>query len=619
MQKQLPHYAQLQKMNKRVGLMSNYHTPCKKILWIFLALCLNVPAFATSGQAYLNKFMQYMQWHKNLPLIPDQSFIAFISDTSPLSRRLREQWLYRLAYDKKWDSYSKYYQNSTDVSLQCYEQMALYQLGQRASAVQGALQLWLTGLTQPQACDNLFTLLIKNHDINNKLIYQRIVLALDKENLPLANFLLKQLSPPRLNEIQILDRISKNPKKIEQLQPSELHSEFYLYGLKRMVSKNLDKAIYYWHSASNKHLLTRAQHQMFIAHIALYKAMRNQPDAPHWFAKVNPAFYNDTLLGWQIRYALQYKKWKRVESLINQSQDKETPCWQYWLARALEAQGKNAEIIYHNLAKTRNYYGFLASLRLNTALSFENEPPVTNTKILQPYQPLTRQIHFLYQSKQTLQASRLLNDFVSELPKEHKSALVYWVAHDLQWHGKSVYLSNNEELNNQLSLRFPLAYQNTIGAFAKNYQIPKSLIYAIIRQESGFRDDAVSSVGAEGLMQIMPATARSISQSERIPYSDKKQLRSSQKNIQLGVAYLKQLTKRFKNHPILVAAAYNAGPKQVNYWIKNHQPEEIDIWIETLPWQETRNYLKNVIAFYAVYQYRMQEKADLARFMKQFN
>lgn len=594
--------------------------PWKKITWIGLGLCLNIATFATSGQAYLDKFMRYSQWSQNLPRTPDQAFLAFINGTTPLSQKLREKWLYQLAYDKNWSSFTRYYQTSTDTNLQCYAQIALYLQGQQQQAIQAAPKLWLNGASQPKACDQLFALLLKDHAIDAKLIHKRIILALEKRNLPLAVYLLKQYSPPRLNEIKLLMNISQNPKRIAQLQPSELHSEFYLYGLKQMVSKDFKQALPYWQLAKNKRLLNYAQQQAFIAHVSLYKAMRNQPDTPDWFARVNPAFYNDVLLGWQIRFALKYKLWKRVEYLINHAQDKETPCWQYWLARALDAQGKkqDARVIYQNLAKTRNYYGFLASLRLKTALSFENERVITNKKILQPYQPVTSQIHALYISKQTLQASRLINDFISELPKDDKSALVYWLAHDLQWHEKSVYLSNNEQLNNQLSLRFPLAYQKTVQTYAKNYQIPQGLIYAIIRQESGFRDDVVSTAGAHGLMQIMPATAKSISKHEKIAYLDKKQLFSSQKNIQIGVAYLQQLTKRFHKHPILVAAAYNAGPRQAAYWLKNHPPEEIDIWVETLPWQETRNYLKNIIAFYAVYQYRMQEKSDLNSFMKHF-
>jgi soluble lytic murein transglycosylase len=220
-----------------------------------------------------------------------------------------------------------------------------------------------------------------------------------------------------------------------------------------------------------------------------------------------------------------------------------------------------------------------------------------------------------YRSHQTLQASRLVNDFVSELPKEDRSALAYWLAHDLQWHAQSVYLSHHDELSHQLSLRFPLAYQKTITSHAKNTNIPAPLIYAIIRQESTFHEDATSTAGARGLMQLMPGTALAVSKMKKILYTDKNQLYLPPNNIAIGVAYLQELAKRFDRHPVLMVAAYNAGPKQTLSWLKNNPNSDIDLWIETLPWSETRNYLKNVVSFYAVYQYRMQESPDLSPWM----
>lgn len=574
-----------------------------------------------SGQTYLEKFKFYSEWSQKLPLSPDTTFLAFIDDDSPLSQKLREKWLYQLAYNKNWDLYTHHYKPTNDINLQCYESIGLYTLGQHDQAISIAKTLWLNGHSQPIACDRLFNMLLKDHEINDKLITQRLVLALDQRNISLATYLLRQFKPARLDEVNILNMIHQRPRQILQLQLSDLHREFYLYGLKKLININLDEAIRFWQQPKTKQFLTPTQQQFFIAEVAKHKAIENERDAANWFLKVNPAFYNNDLLSAQIRYALKYKQWIQVENLIKRSTDRDNPCWQYWLARSLEAQGQKEQSyeIYQNLAKTRNYYGFLASLRIHQRFSFTNEKAVNDQQLLMPYRPVTDEIKSLYISKQTAQASRLLNDFVSELPKDDKSALTYWIDHDLQWHGKSVYLSNSDELNNQLSLRFPLAYQNTVSVYSKNYQIPKELIYAIIRQESAFRDDVISSAGAHGLMQVMPTTAKAISKREKIAYFDKNQLFSSQKNINIGVAYLKELAKRFNDHPILMIAAYNAGPRQAAYWLKNHSPNEMDIWIETLPWHETRNYLKNVIAFYAVYQYRMHQKSDLSPFMREFS
>ncbi|CAM3038021.1 soluble lytic murein transglycosylase [Legionella steigerwaltii] len=567
----------------------------------------------------MERFNTYLSFSQNLPTAtPSNSFLDFINGTTPLSTKLREKWLYELARNKNWVSFSQYYQPSNDLNLACYEQIANYNTGKQEEALKASTPLWLSGDSRPPSCNSLFDMLLKDKNFDQNLITQRIVLALDRRNIQLARYLLKQYKIPHTSELNTLNIVYQNPANISKLNPGGLNSEIYLYGLKRMVSINMNKALMLWQQSKTQKMLNHAQQQAFLAHVALYKAMRNHEDALEWFDKVKPQYYNDVLLDWQIRFALKRKNWAEVASLINDSKHKDEPCWQYWLARSLEEQGKKAEAkaVYEPLAKNRQYYGFLASLRLNKTPSFTNETPTTNLDVLKPYQTFIDQIQTLYMTKQTVQASRLLNDFISELPKDEASALVYWIDQKLQWHGKSVYLSNNETLNNQLSLRFPLAYKDSISLYSKKYAVAPEFIYAIIRQESGFRDDATSSVGARGLMQVMPYTARVVSKADKIPYSDQKQLFLSQKNINIGVAYLKQLAKRFDNHPILIAAAYNAGPKQVVYWLRKHPPKEIDVWIETLPWQETRNYLKNIMAFYVVYQYRLGQKPNLGNFLE---
>ncbi|KTC89442.1 transglycosylase SLT domain-containing protein [Fluoribacter dumoffii] len=591
----------------------------KKIILCLGLLISSQVCLALSGQAYMDRFNTYLSYSQNLPShTPNAEFLDFIAGTTPLSTKLREKWLYELAKNKNWVSFSQYYQPSNDLNLVCYEQIANYNTGKQEEALKASIPLWLSGDSRPPSCDSLFTLLLKDNNFDQNLITQRLALALERRNIQLARYLLKQYNIPHTAELNVLNSIYQNPANITMLNPGGLNSDIYLYGLKRMVSINMNKALALWQQSKTQKMLNSGQQQSFLAHVALYKAMRNHEDALEWFAKVKPQYYNDVLLDWQIRFALKRKDWAQVTGLINDSKHKDEPCWQYWLARSLEEQGKitEAKALYEPLARNRQYYGFLASLRLNKKPSFTNEAPTTNLEVLKPYQTFIDQIQTLYMSKQTLQASRLLNDFISELPKDEASALVYWIDQKLQWHGKSVYLSNNETLNNQLSLRFPLAYKDSISMYSKRYAVAPEFIYAIIRQESGFRDDATSSVGARGLMQVMPYTARVVSKADKIPYTDQNQLFLSQKNINIGVAYLKQLAKRFGNHPILIAAAYNAGPKQVVYWLRSHPPKEIDVWIETLPWQETRNYLKNIMAFYVVYQYRLGQKPNLGSFLE---
>lgn len=592
----------------------------KKLILICSGLLWTLNGLALSGQAYMERFDNYKNWYQHIPMTPSPEFLAFVQETTPLSQKLRDKWLYELARTKDWNNYLTYYQASNDLNLTCYQQIAKYNVGQRQEALQESTSLWLSGDSKPQVCNQLFDLLLQDERFDERLITQRVGLALGKNNLQLALNLLKQYKQPQNTKANLLSRIDQEPTQIKTLSKGPLHDDFYLYGLKRMATANMDKAIQYWKQFKTKNILNEPQQQAFLTHVALYKAMRNDKDALTWFNQVKPQYYTDQLIEWEIRLALKKGQWKRVASLINNSKSKESPCWQYWLARSLEKQGNHsqANAIYDTLAKQRQYYGFLASVRLKQAPNFENEKPNSNLATLTPYMPVIEQIEKFYRSKQSLEASRLLNDFISELPKEEASALVYWVDSKLQWHGKSVYLSSNETLNNQLSLRFPLAYKEHIKQYTKLYTLRPEFVYAIIRQESGFREDVSSSVGARGLMQVMPSTALAVSKKDRIAYKDANQLFVSGKNINIGSAYLKELGKRFSNHPVLIAAAYNAGPRQVVHWIKSHPPKEVDVWIETLPWQETRNYLKNVIAFYAVYQYRLDKKPDLRNFLEPF-
>lgn len=587
-------------------------------LVFFCGLFWSLTGFALSGQAYMDRFNNYKTWSQHLPITPPPPFLEFVQETTPLSQKLRERWLYELARIKDWTSYTTYYQASNDDNLKCYQQIALYNLGQQKEALAGSIPIWLNGVSMNPVCNHLFDLLLKDEAFDEQLIAQRIRLALDKSNIQLARYLLKQYKTPQTIDAEILARIHQDPSLINTLSNGPSHADFYLYGLKRMTSKNMEKALLYWNQLKTKSLLSESQQQDFLNHVALYKAMRNDKDAQFWFDKIKPNYYTEKLIDWQIRLALKEGNWERVSMLINNAQNKDLPCWQYWLARSLEEQGQKSQAlaIYEPLAKQRQYYGFLASIRLKQLPSFENEQPNSNISALKAYQPIIDQVETFFRSKQSLEASRLLNDFISELPKEEASALVYWVDNRLQWHAKSVYLSNNDTLNNQLTLRFPLAYKDSVKHYSKKYALPPEFVYAIIRQESGFREDVVSSAGARGLMQVMPRTASVVSKADKIAYNDQKQLFNWEKNIQIGSAYLKQLGKRFDYHPVLIAAAYNAGPKQVVYWLRKHPPKAIDVWIETLPWQETRNYLKNVMAFYVVYQYRLNQKPDLRHFLE---
>lgn len=559
----------------------------------------------------------YYHWNQNFPEVITPDFISFIDSNTPLAQKLREKWLYKLAQKKEWLTFKRYYHFSSDINLQCFAQIANYYTGAAPLALKESKRLWLTGDNLPKSCDILFKLQ-GSALLTEPLLNRRIALALEKRNLSLVRHLLKLYNKPKVDDDLMLLQIAANPRRINLLTPGPLHGDLYLYGLKRLVSMNINEAVRVWNLPITKKILSNEQQQLFLSHLAFYQAMRNDPESDQWFAQVQPAYRTDILSDWQIRHAIKQQKWTRVKALIKTARNNQTPIWQYWLARALENTNeiKLANELYQKLARTRHYYGFLASIRLKQPLSLQDEPLTPSSSILNAYKPFTSMVRELIRNKQDSEASRIISDFTSELPKKDKQLIIYWLINDLKWYAKALNLSSSEELSNALALRFPLPYNSAVHQSSKQFQIPKELIYAIIRQESGFREEVTSPAGAKGLMQIMPTTAMMIVQKKKFDSRLNDSLFVAQQNITLGSAYLQYLAKHFQYHFALMAAAYNAGPRQVNVWLKTPNSEPLDIWIETIPWHETRNYLKNVMSFYVVYQYRLGVKPNLDYFLK---
>jgi soluble lytic murein transglycosylase len=161
--------------------------------------------------------------------------------------------------------------------------------------------------------------------------------------------------------------------------------------------------------------------------------------------------------------------------------------------------------------------------------------------------------------------------------------------------------ANLAEAMDDLVLRFPIAFSADFNSAAHKQDIAPALLRAVARQESAYQTNARSPVGARGLMQLMPATAKLVTKRARLPSSYTNELNDPKVNIQLGSYHLAWLIERFDGQRPLAIAAYNAGEHRVDRWIKNKTLTPTDVWIETIPFRETRNYVKNVLAFAFVY------------------
>lgn len=588
----------------------------KKTAFILLCIAFFIPLnLANAGQVYLERYLQYRTWIQQFPEKPNAEFIDFIRQSEPLSSKLRSKWLYHLAQKEQWPLFLQYYLPSDNQDLQCLNALStLHQEKTSAQLKQAKALLLSVSLSTSTPCQRLFQFLAKQGLFDTPFLTQGLFKALEQNEFTLAQKFLSAFSPAQPQVLQQLTKIERHPEEIKNLSYSPIAKALYLYGLKRLISKNVEKALTYWQMPLSQKHLSDAQKQAFLRELVLYKALHNDEDTLFWFNQIKPEFYTQPLLDRSIRFALKREDWKKVISLIQLSLEKENANWQYWLARAYEAEQDPdaAKAIYERLQKTRHYYGFLASYRLNLPPYLGNEAISSPNPHLTSYNTLLKIIRSYYKNRQNYEAAKILNDFSTELPKEEKSALIAWTIQELQWYHRAIYLSSvAEELNNQLGLRFPIAYRSAVEKAARTHHLFPAFIYALIRQESAFATEAISPAGAYGLMQVMPNTAKFIAKQKKIAYGDKAQLLSFTKNIEIGVAYFSQLLERYDQQLLIAAAAYNAGPQQVSKWLRLKKPLVLDIWVETLPWAETRNYLKHVLASYVIYQHLLGKTADL--------
>jgi soluble lytic murein transglycosylase len=590
----------------------------RRFLYFFLVFLISISSFAS--QQYLQKFNTYQYWYTHLPPSYHPEIVKFINQPGPLAQQLRNKWLSLLGEKKNWTLYAQYYRPTNITSLQCYAATAYWKLNLKDKAVQIVNPLWLSGHPQPNACNEIFHLLNQNPNWHARYWRLRIIKALDSKELLLARQLLNR--GQHVDQIASSNfwRLHNQPEFFMRLPNGPWKGEQTLYALKRLVELNRKSALHFYQLAQTRHLLSADQNQKYIAHQALFAFMRDDKQASTWMARLNKAYYTPVLLEWQMRNAILHQQWSKVAYAIHQQPKPYQPDQMYWLAQAenhlnLKTQ---SQMRLKQLSKQRNYYGFLASRQLHQAPSFQENASCRQILLPYEYQPILNEINRLYRTNTLGRAAQMLNDFILELPQNEKCALVQWVANTLNWPTEAIALSNQPALFNQISVRFPTKYAQFIIRRAQQVHLDPAFVYAIIRQESAFHPSIVSPVGARGLMQMMPKTAKLITRNYHIPYRLDAELFTPYKNIEIGTQYLAHLSNLFGRHPLLVAAAYNAGPQAVHRWIKQYPSKDIEAWIDTLPWRETRNYLKNIISFQVIYQHRLGLKPNMEQMLRRF-
>ncbi len=393
-----------------------------------------------------------------------------------------------------------------------------------------------------------------------------------------------------------------------------------VYAMRRLIATNIDTAIATWEANRVHYKLSAAQQNKIERSIAMQLAFNKSEKAYARFQQLKPI--DASLRTWAVRAALIENNWMHVQDALNNlsMEEKKQERWQYWQARAAlqTNQLEKGLEIFAELAKERSYYGFLAADYLQQDYRLADKPiQIDEQKTANLLATKTFAMIIEFRALQ-MEDEAQLNwwDALRRL-KDDELLIAAKIAQQWKWHKLAILTVAQVKYWDDVALRFPIDYADNIQENAVLQSVDKTIIYALVRRESMFDAKAQSPVGALGLMQIMPATGRQIAKEIQHPWQTTELLFQAPVNIKFGSYYYKQMLDKFSGHFALAAAAYNAGPHRVNKWLEIKRDYAADVWIETIPFKETRGYVAAVLSYALIYQSRLgASKLLMADFMQ---
>lgn len=566
----------------------------------------------------LYPYFRYNDLRRRLHRLPEPDVAQFLSayDGSYLAERLRIQWLKRLARSNRWQLFLQYYRPQEDTALRCTHLTARIRTGALEGVLADSKELWLIGKSQPDECDLAFERLYASDLMNDELVWQRIRLAMENGKTSLARYLAAKLRARRWQRLyDMWSQARQNPQRIlrrAKLDDDAETREIIIYALKRLSRSRLEVALTAWQKLSQRLSFNEADAGLVARNFAIAAARKEHEKRIDLLDEVPQHHVDAEIERYRLREGIAEQAWERLLRWTQSEpvSDVSHLRWRYWRSRALEELGHvdEANALLTELAKERDYYGFLAADKLKQKYSFNFNPvspsPSEKSALLAvPGVVRARELFFL---DKAFQARR---EWAYELAKldVRQQEVAATLAAVWGWHDRAIFALGRAESYDDLHLRFPIVYSDLGEEYAERRGLDAARVFAIIRSESAFMADARSPAGALGLMQILPQTARETAKRIGMRFNSAKVLRKPKPNIAIGTAYLKQMLDRYDGNFVMAAAAYNAGPHRVRRWRRDSCTAS-DRWIDMIPFTETRRYVRRALFYTTVYEWRLERK-----------
>lgn len=561
-------------------------------------------------------YLEYRDLRGRLDTATAEEIQGFLvrHEKTPLAWSLRRRWLDRLAGRGAWQDFLAAWRPNGIVRLQCLRLRALLATGEATRALEEVPDMWLHGRSRPSACDPVFDAWRAAGRLTPELARERAVLAIGAGQQGLSRYLRRYLTDADRAWVDHWLRTRRDPRAILKgsaaIPGDTLHEAIVVDALRRLVRVDPDAADNAWNTVLARHPLSAEARAQALRRVALTLAYRLHRDAGTWLARVPEEAVDEQVRHWRVNTAVRAADWPTVLASVDglDAEERVDGRWRYWHGRALEETGYVSEgrAVLQGLSQVRSYHGFMAADRVGSPYRFDHRPLVVNEARLREVErrPGARRARELFLLGRGTEARRewyhLTRD-MSDPELEAASMLAYrW-----GWHDRAIITISRADHRDDLDLRFPLAYREPLEKNARHTGLTPAWLFAVVRQESAFGARARSPKGALGLMQVMPDTGRLVTRRVNARWRGSRQLLDPAANVRIGSTYLSQLLKSLGDHPALATAAYNAGPHRVRRWLPEGVPMDAERWIDSIPFKETRRYVRRVFAYTAIYERRL--------------
>jgi soluble lytic murein transglycosylase len=539
-------------------------------------------------------------------------------EKSYVVEKLRADWIRWLGKRSNWNEIDSEFPKmiAPEPDVTCYSQQARLARNDR-SVLDEAEKLWLTQLEAPEACRPVLEALVASQRLTAEDVWTRARRQVEANRPGQAKATFNYLPDSQMPDFRAFDSAINSGMGYLARQPGNWHSsrggrEVAAIAIQRIAlndprvaADELDKL---------KGRMQESERQWAWGQIGLQGAKKHLPEAVGWYAGAGKAPLSDDAYQWKVRAALRAQEWGVVRDTILAMPPSlaALPEWTYWLGRAHKAGGRSteADALFEKIAGQPNFYGNLADEELGRNIMpppKAKSPTAEEQKAARDNPGIRRALAFFRLEMRT-EAVKEWNWSLRGMDDRELLAAANLARGNQIW-DRAINTADRTKNEHDYSLRFLAPYGEQVRPAAQNQSLDDAWVYGLMRQESRFITSAKSNVGASGLMQLMPATAKWVAKKIGLRDYNHGRVNETETNVLLGTSYMRLVMENLDNHPVLASAAYNAGPGRAKKW-RADRPLEGAIYAETIPFSETRDYVKKVMSNAVYYSILFNGKPD---------